>query len=128
MDEEVVILGCAGLCGYDEELQELVNLPLLTVTVTGNGGNDGGKPDCLTAKNENSPCRRRRLQRICGGLEERSFILVAAFSNAVIQEYVRNPFGFVEKDALQFLLTYACTERFAGGLPCSIPDADAPTI
>ena len=32
---EVIILGCAGLCGYDEELQELVNLPVIDpVTVT----------------------------------------------------------------------------------------------
>ena len=32
---EVVVLGCAGLCGYDEELQELVGLPVLDpVTVT----------------------------------------------------------------------------------------------
>ena len=26
---EVVILGCAGLCGYDEDLQELVGIPVL---------------------------------------------------------------------------------------------------
>lgn len=32
---EVVVLGCAGLCGYDEELQALVGLPVLDpVTVT----------------------------------------------------------------------------------------------
>lgn len=32
---EVVVLGCAGLCGYDEALQELVGLPVLDpVTVT----------------------------------------------------------------------------------------------
>lgn len=32
---EVVVLGCAGLCGYDEELQNLVGLPVLDpVTVT----------------------------------------------------------------------------------------------
>lgn len=32
---EVVILGCAGLCGYDEELQALVGIPVLDpVTVT----------------------------------------------------------------------------------------------
>lgn len=32
---EVVILGCAGLCGYDEALQELVEMPVLDpVTVT----------------------------------------------------------------------------------------------
>lgn len=32
---EVVMLGCAGLCGYDEALQELVGLPVLDpVTVT----------------------------------------------------------------------------------------------
>lgn len=26
---EVVVLGCAGLCGYDEELQEMVGLPVI---------------------------------------------------------------------------------------------------
>ncbi len=32
---EVVMLGCAGLCGYDEALQELVGLPVLDpVTIT----------------------------------------------------------------------------------------------
>ncbi|MEA5011604.1 MAG: aspartate/glutamate racemase family protein [Angelakisella sp.] len=32
---EVVVLGCAGLCGYDEALQELVGMPVLDpVTVT----------------------------------------------------------------------------------------------
>jgi allantoin racemase len=32
---EVVMLGCAGLCGYDEELQKLVGMPVLdAVTVT----------------------------------------------------------------------------------------------
>lgn len=32
---EAVVLGCAGLCGYDEALQELVGLPVLDpVTVT----------------------------------------------------------------------------------------------
>lgn len=32
---EVVVLGCAGLCGYDEALQELVGVPVLDpVTVT----------------------------------------------------------------------------------------------
>ncbi len=32
---EVIILGCAGLCGYDEELQALVGIPVLDpVTVT----------------------------------------------------------------------------------------------
>ena len=32
---EVIVLGCAGLCGYDEELQQLVGIPVLDpVTVT----------------------------------------------------------------------------------------------
>lgn len=32
---DVIVLGCAGLCGYDEELQELVGIPVLDpVTVT----------------------------------------------------------------------------------------------